>query len=154
MRLGRAAAYAVFATTHLAENGNGTPIQGRDIAECGGIPSGHLLKILQQLVRAQVLSSERGPAGGFVLRKPPHEISVLEIVEAIEGPINGDLLLRNIATGKEIARQRLEQTCQEVANFAKSLLARTFISDMTAKPAAPMLSAVGAGSVREYARPS
>ncbi len=156
MRLGRAAAYAVFATTHLAENGDGTPIQGRDIAECCGIPSGHLLKILQQLVRAQVLSSERGPAGGFVLRKPASEISLLEIVEAIEGPINGDLLLRNVATGKEIARQRLEQTCQEVANFAKALLARTFISDLTgSKVSGAMLAtAAAAGSDRELARSS
>ena len=91
MRLGRAAAYAVFATTHLAERGQATPVQGRDIAESCGVPAGHLLKILQQLVRAQVLGSERGPAGGFVLRKQPGEITLLEIVEAIEGPINGDL---------------------------------------------------------------
>ena len=80
MRLGRAAAYAVFATTHLAEHTNGTPIQGREIAESCGIPAGHLLKILQQLVRAQILSSERGPAGGFVLRKSADEITLLEIV--------------------------------------------------------------------------
>lgn len=129
MRLGRAAAYAVFATTYLAEHGNGTPIQGRDIAESCGIPPGHLLKILQQLVRAQVLSSERGPAGGFVLRKPATEITLLEIVEAIEGPINGDLLLRNVATGKEGARALLEQTCQDVAVYAKSVLAKAVIAD-------------------------
>lgn len=131
MRLGRAAAYAVFATTHLAENANGIPIQGRDIAEACGIPPGHLLKILQQLVRAQILSSERGPAGGFILRKPAGEISLLEIVEAIEGPINGDLLLRNVSRGKDRARARLEQTCQEVANFAKSRLANTVVAELT-----------------------
>lgn len=129
MQLGRAAAYAVFATVHLAERGNGRPIQGKDIADACGIPSGHLLKILQQLVRAQVLSSERGPAGGFVLRKPPSDISVLEIVEAIEGPINGDLLLRNVADRKEQARVRLEQTCQEVADFAKQRLSKAMIAD-------------------------
>jgi Rrf2 family protein len=134
MRLGRAAAYAVFATAHLAENANGTPIQGRDIAESCGIPSGHLLKILQQLVRAQILSSERGPAGGFVLRKGAGEITLLEIVEAIEGPINGDLMLRNVASGKEKARERLEQTCQDVAGYAKTLLARTVISDFLHNP--------------------
>ena len=129
MRLGRAAAYAVFATAHLAERGNGTPIQGRDIAEACGVPSGHLLKILQQLVRAQILNSERGPAGGFVVRKPADQITLLEIVEAIDGPICGDLLLRNVAADKEDARQRLEQTCQEVAEFAKTRLAHTYISD-------------------------
>jgi Rrf2 family protein len=131
MRLGRAAAYAVFATAHLAENSRGAPIQGRDIAEACGIPSGHLLKILQQLVRAQILSSERGPAGGFVLRKAPNEITLLEIVEAIEGPINGDLLLRNVARGKEAARQRLEKTCRDVAGYARELLAGTTIADFT-----------------------
>ncbi len=129
MRLGRAAAYAVFATAHLAENANGTPIQGRDIAEACGIPSGHLLKILQQLVRAQILTSERGPAGGFVLRKSPDEITLLEIVEAIEGPISGDLLLRNMAQSKERARVRLERTCQDVADYAKSVLGKTHIAD-------------------------
>jgi Rrf2 family protein len=131
MRLGRAAAYAVFATTHLAEHANGIPIQGKDIAEACGIPPGHLLKILQQLVRAQILSSERGPAGGFVLRKAAGEISLLEIVEAIEGPINGDLLLRNVAQNKERARSRLEQTCQEVANYAKSRLANTVVAELS-----------------------
>jgi len=130
MRLGRAAAYAVFATAHLAENSNGTPIQGRDIAEACGIPSGHLLKILQQLVRAQILSSERGPAGGFVLRKPADEISLLEIVEAIEGPISGDLLLRNVAQSKQRALARLEKTCQDAAEYTKKLLSKTFVSDL------------------------
>lgn len=122
MQLGRASAYAIFATAHLAEHQNGSPIQGRDIAEACGIPSGHLLKILQQLVRAQILSSERGPAGGFVLRKRADEITLLEVVEAIDGPISGDLLLRNVATGKEPTRQRLEQTCQEVADFTRQRL--------------------------------
>lgn len=131
MRLGRAAAYAVFATAHLVERGSAAPIQGRDIAESCGIPSGHLLKILQQLVRARILSSERGPGGGFVLRKPPTQITLLEIIEAIEGPINGDLLLRNIAAGKQMARARLERTCQEVADYAKSLLGKTIITDLT-----------------------
>lgn len=133
MRLGRAAAYAVFATAHLAENRNGSPIQGRDIAECCGIPCGHLLKILQQLVRAQILSSERGPAGGFVLRKEPDQITLLEIVEAIDGPISGDLLLRNVAEAKESARARLEQTCRDVADYARSRLAGTRVSDLAVR---------------------
>jgi Rrf2 family protein len=131
MRLGRAAAYAVFATAHLAEHQNGSPIQGRDIADACGIPSGHLLKILQQLVRAQILSSERGPAGGFVLRKAPGEISLLDIVEAIDGPINGDLLLRNVASEKEPTRVKLEQTCRDVADYTKTRLAETTVAHLS-----------------------
>ena len=133
MRLGRAAAYAVFATTHLAEHANGIPIQGREIAEACGIPAGHLLKILQQLVRAQILSSERGPAGGFILRKPADEITLLEIIESIDGPINGDLLLRNVAAERETTRVQLEKACHEVATYARKRLAETLIADF-AKP--------------------
>jgi Rrf2 family protein len=130
MRLGRAVSYAVLATVHLAENANGRPIQGRDIAAACGLPAGHLLKILQQLVRAQILSSERGPAGGFVLRKPPNEITLLEIVEAIDGPITGDLPLRQVSPAKESARARLEQTCREVAQHARTMLAQTVVSEL------------------------
>ncbi len=130
MRLGRAAAYAVLATTHLAQRNNGAPVQGKDIAESCGVPSGHLLKILQQLVRAQILSSERGPAGGFVLRRPSGEITLLEIIEAIEGPISGELQLRAVAAGKQQVRNRLEQTCQDVAGYAKNVLAKLAVADL------------------------
>lgn len=129
MRLGRAAAYAVLATTHLAEHQSGRPTQGRDIADACGVPSGHLLKILQQLVRAQILNSERGPAGGFVLRRPAEDISVLEIVEAIDGPVSGDLMLRDVSTSAEPARARLESACQEIADNTRAVLARTRIAD-------------------------
>lgn len=131
MRLGRAAAYEFLATTHLAQRNNGVPVQGKDIAESCGVPSGHLLKILQQLVRAQILSSERGPAGGFVLRRPPGEITLLEIIEAIEGPISGELQLRAVAAGKQQVRNRLEETCQNVAGYAKNVLAKLAVADLT-----------------------
>jgi Rrf2 family protein len=131
MRLGRAATYAVLATTHLAQRGNGRPVQGKDIAESCGLPAGHLLKILQQLVRAQILSSERGPAGGFILRRPPGEITLLEIIEVIEGPISGELHLRNVAAGKQHVRDMLEETCQNVAGYAKSVLAKLVVADLT-----------------------
>jgi len=132
MRLGRASAYAVLALTHLAEHENGVPIQGRDIAAACAVPPGHLLKILQQLVRAQLLSSERGPSGGFALRKPANEITLLDVIEAIDGPICGDLLMRNAGSGKGPALGRLEQACREVAEFARTRLAQTVIADLAA----------------------
>lgn len=130
MRLGRASAYAVFASTHLAQHANGRPIQGREIAEACGVPTGHLLKILQQLVRAQILSSERGPSGGFSLRRAANEVTLLEIVEAIDGPINGDLSLRKVASEKEPARKRLEQACRDVAGSTRNILGKLRLSQI------------------------
>ena len=83
MRLGKAAAYGVYATLHIAQSDKDGPIQGRIIAKSCGIPVEYLLKILQQLVRAQVLLSERGRGGGFLLRRTPAQTSLLDIVEAI-----------------------------------------------------------------------
>jgi Rrf2 family protein len=47
----------------------------------------HVAKVMQRLVKAGYLTSQRGPSGGFVLRKNPADINFLEIYEAIEGPI-------------------------------------------------------------------
>lgn len=57
------------------------------IAEKTGASRNHLAKVLQRLVKANFLRSSRGPSGGFLLKKKPDEISVLEIYEAIEGTI-------------------------------------------------------------------
>lgn len=136
MRLGRAATYAVLATTHLALKNGDVPVQGRDIAEACGVPPGHLLKILQQLVRAQLLNSERGPAGGFALRRPASEITLLDIIEAIEGPISGDLSMRGYANGSEMVRSRLEATCQAVAAHAKRVWGQIVVADLARETAA------------------
>lgn len=57
------------------------------IAEMTGASRNHLAKVLQRLVKANLLRSSRGPSGGFLLKKKPEEISILEIYETIEGSI-------------------------------------------------------------------
>lgn len=50
----------------------------------------HLSKVLQRLVRVGLLSSRRGPSGGYALAKPPTEITLLDVYEALEGPLRRD----------------------------------------------------------------
>lgn len=57
------------------------------IAELTGASRNHLAKVMQRLVKAGFLKSSRGPAGGFLLKKQPSEITILNIYEAIEGII-------------------------------------------------------------------
>ena len=57
------------------------------IAEQTGASRHHVAKILQRLAKNNYLSSHRGPSGGFTLKKPPSEITFLEIYQAIEGEI-------------------------------------------------------------------
>jgi Rrf2 family protein len=55
------------------------------IAETTGFSKNHIAKVLQRLVKNDLLKSVRGPAGGFTLRKAPVEVTLLEVYESIEG---------------------------------------------------------------------
>ncbi|MBL7139147.1 MAG: Rrf2 family transcriptional regulator, partial [Bacteroidales bacterium] len=57
------------------------------IAEVTGFSKNHIAKVLQRLVKSDLLKSMRGPSGGFFLKRKPKEYSLLEVYEAIEGPL-------------------------------------------------------------------
>jgi Rrf2 family protein len=81
----RSAEYAVRAFVHLADVPGGKYAMVKQIAEQADIPSHFLAKILQQLARKGFLRSSKGPTGGFALRMPAEEISMLQIVDAVDG---------------------------------------------------------------------
>jgi Rrf2 family protein len=85
MQLTRAADYAVRIMIHLAKLPPGSCSSGAELASVEEIPEHFAIKVLQILVRAGLLVSYRGTGGGFTLRTNPNEISVLSVVEAIEG---------------------------------------------------------------------
>ncbi len=130
MRLGKASAYGVFATIYIAEHEDAGPVHGADIAESCGIPPEYLRKILQQLVRSQVLDSETGRRGGFTLRKPQARTTLLEIVEAIDGPLNGELSVRKEINAAEVTKAKLKLVCSQAARSTKSLLREATIKHM------------------------
>jgi Rrf2 family protein len=88
LRFTSAADYATRAMIHLACLPEGSQALRDEIASAERIPSSFMAKILRSLVRAQLLRSARGVNGGFSLAKTPQDISLLEIIEAVEGPIN------------------------------------------------------------------
>ena len=78
--------YAIRATIYLAVNGKGNEKVGiKKIAQDLDIPTPFLGKILQNLVKYKILTSTKGPHGGFALAKDPYEISLLDIIEVIDG---------------------------------------------------------------------
>jgi Rrf2 family protein len=88
LRLVKADDYAVRAMIHLACLPDGSMAMRNEIAEAQKIPSSFMAKILRSLVRARLLTSSRGVNGGFALARPAAEITLLDIVEAIEGPLS------------------------------------------------------------------
>jgi Rrf2 family protein len=71
----------------IAFHGDGVAAQIKDIAERQGIPPRFLEQIFQDLRRAGLVSSKRGPRGGYQLARPARELSVGDVVRALEGPI-------------------------------------------------------------------
>ncbi len=89
MRLSRQVQYALCGIFDLAYNGAGEPVHVRRIGERQRIPHRFLEQIFQRLRRAGLVTGKRGPGGGFLLTRPPSQISLREVVEAVDGPIVG-----------------------------------------------------------------
>ena len=87
LRITNAADYAIRAMIHIACLPEDSVALRADIAQVNGIPSSFMAKILRSLVKAGLLRSTRGVNGGFTLARPTTEISLLDVVVAIEGPL-------------------------------------------------------------------
>ena len=130
MKLSRASAIAIFAITLMAESGTEEPRQGRDLAKELGVPPDSLLKVLQQLVRSGLVLSSRGRAGGFRLSRPPQEISLLDMVEAVDGELEGELTSVADIRGMITTKAGVELAFGATVHSMRNLLSQTSIRDL------------------------
>jgi Rrf2 family protein len=82
--------YAVRALTELARRGSDTPVPIAEIAKARDIPVQFLEGLFATLRRAGLLQSQRGVKGGYRFGRPPSEITVLEVVELLEGELGAE----------------------------------------------------------------
>ena len=129
MKVSRSTGYALLAAGYLAQHQKEGIILSQDISKKYNIPLEYLLKILQQLVRANVLRSKRGPRGGFSLAKSPKKISVLNIIEAVDGPMNNQLNLAEHARGEKFCT-RTEQVYAKALAQARSVFEKAKLADL------------------------
>ncbi len=87
MRLTRGADYGTRGILHLAKLPQGSVVLVGDIASAEDLPESYLAKIFQELAKEGIVRSHRGAKGGFSLARPAHQITLRQIIEAIEGPI-------------------------------------------------------------------
>jgi Rrf2 family protein len=90
LRLSKKADYALMAMKHLALRGDRSShatASAREIAELYDIPIELMAKVLQRLVRRGLLSSQQGTRGGYQLARTPTQISVADVIQAIDGPV-------------------------------------------------------------------
>lgn len=87
LRLSKKADYALMAMKHLALRGDRGSSSAREIAGQYDIPIELLAKILQRLVRRGLLGSQQGTRGGYQLARTPAQISVADVIQAVDGPV-------------------------------------------------------------------
>ena len=80
--------YGMIAIAELAKQYNKEPLSAEEIFRKHRIPKSYLEQLLVRLRRHNLISSQRGPQGGFILKKHPRKITVLEIINALEGPLD------------------------------------------------------------------
>jgi Rrf2 family protein len=81
--------YAVRAAVELAGAPDGGLLKAEQIAEVQDIPLNFLENILGQLRQARIVESRRGPEGGYLLARPADEITLADVIRAIDGPLAG-----------------------------------------------------------------
>ena len=87
IRIARLTDYGIALMTRMARGGPEDSFTARDLAAELSLPMPTVSKLLKQLVRAELLSSQRGPHGGYQLAAAPEEISIARLIDALEGPI-------------------------------------------------------------------
>jgi Rrf2 family protein len=129
MKLTRASSYAIHALAYLGSQKSKQPLASHEIARARGIPERFLLKVLKPLVSARVLQSIKGPNGGYRLAKPAQSISLLEILEAVDGPIRPLGSFSSEETDRILSR-KLDRICGQAAELVRRHFQKTHISDL------------------------
>lgn len=126
----RSAEYAIRAFVHLASVPEGKYAMVKQIAEQADIPSHFLAKILQQLARKGFLRSSKGPTGGFSLRTPPSELSLVMIVDAVDGLADYNRCLSGMAECNDQAPCGMHDSWKALRGRIMEYLERTSIEDL------------------------
>lgn len=137
MQLTRSADYAVRAMLDIAAQSNTEEGRARThmVAQRQDIPPALLAKLVPLLVRAGLLDSQRGARGGLFLARSASEISMLEIVEAIEGPIAINRCTATPAQCDKINECSVHPIWQKAQDYLVHLLRTTSLADLETEKA-------------------
>jgi Rrf2 family transcriptional regulator, iron-sulfur cluster assembly transcription factor len=160
MRLSTKTRYGVRAIFDIAYHGQDSPhseaAQARDIARREDIPLRYLEQIFQDLKRAGLVESKRGPRGGYYLKRPSSDITLAEVVRALQGPIEETFLLEvdenNAAPPGQAAssRQVTAGLWKELADHVSSWFAGVTIADLVKRGNQIGVPRAGAGQPMYY----
>ena len=128
MKISNSVGYALLAVGYLAQHPEKKIILSQTISKQYNVPWEYLVKIMKDLVRANVLRSKRGPRGGYSLAASANKITMLQVIEAVDGPMVRQLGLAERT--KEKSSVKAERIYAKAFKQAKAVLQKTKISDL------------------------
>ena len=128
MKLSQSVTYAIHAVLRLASSGKTCPVACGKLAAEGKMPERFLLQILRDLTKQGMLESTRGGGGGFVMGRPPEAISLLDLIEAIDGPLATGLPMKGNFPAD--AGDRLQAVLDRITECTRAHLRAIHLSDL------------------------
>jgi len=135
MQLTRAADYAVRVMIHLASQEPGKRTSVPEIARAVEVPENFLSKVLQTLSRRGLIQSHRGVTGGFELSAGGRTVSMLEVLEALEGPIALNVCVGECGACRRKSRCPAHKVWVEAQEALAGVLRRASIADLARQAA-------------------
>ncbi|MGA2751497.1 MAG: Rrf2 family transcriptional regulator [Verrucomicrobiota bacterium] len=130
MQITRAGEYGVLGLIHLAQRQPGQRTMIDEVSRQARVPKSFLAKIFQHLAKAGLVRSLRGSGGGFALARNAADISVLEIIEAVEGKIVFQRCKLNKPDCEHVGGCALCGLFERAQNGIKDVLTRTTLRDL------------------------
>ncbi len=122
-----AATYGLIAVAHLAQNDGWIP--AKVVAATYGLPTGYMFKTMHALTTANILRGKKAIGGGYALARPAKEISMLEIIEAVEGPFQ-DIMEMTLLTKDTPLTANIEKVCEQAISKARDRLQKAKLSKL------------------------
>ncbi len=124
--------YAIRAMAYLVEQGPGARVLAREVAQNEDIPGPFLGKVFQTLVKGGLLTSTKGPGGGFSLAKNPESISLLNIRAVVDGVIDLDACAAGLAECDDEQPCPLHDSWKPIRAQIRAYLEKTNLAQMAA----------------------
>jgi FeS assembly SUF system regulator len=134
LRMSRITDYGIVLLSHLAAADPERVHNARELAESSHLPLPVVSKILKVLAREGFLESHRGVKGGYSLARPPERVSVVEVIDALEGPIA--LTECGVGSCEREASCVVRAPWQRINRVVRNSLADVRLSDLVTRPIA------------------
>lgn len=138
LRLSKKTDYALLAMRHLAANADRGAVSARELAETYNIPTELLAKVLQKLVRGRLLESQQGIRGGYVLARPSTQMSVADVIQAVDGPLMVTACSESDHSCDQYAKCNIRDPLWRIKDRIVSTLAATTVAELALEMPSPL----------------